>query len=79
MNFSINTYSQVISSLTRMNQMDEYPYPLIVKGDGRPEDPESVKDRHQIYFQSQKKVLGGDCAVQYDDKSAICLIDLSKC
>ncbi len=41
--------------------MDEYPYPLIVKGDLRPEDPESVKDRHQIYFQSKKKVLGGDC------------------
>ncbi len=44
MNFSINTYSQVISSLTRRNKMDEYPYPFIVKGDLRPEDPESVKD-----------------------------------
>ncbi len=48
MNYSINTYSQVISSLSRRNMMDEYPYPLIVKGDWRPEDPESVKNRRQI-------------------------------
>ncbi len=72
MNFSINTYSQVISSLTRRNKMDEYPYPFIVKGDWRPEDPESVKD-------GVRKKFWEETAVQYDDKSAICLIDLSKC
>ncbi|XP_026075337.1 poly [ADP-ribose] polymerase 14-like isoform X2 [Carassius auratus] len=47
--------------------MDEYP--IIVEGDWGPELAKSVKNKLQIYFQSKKKSQGGDCVVQYDDKS----------
>uniref|UniRef100_A0A8C2KIW5 Poly [ADP-ribose] polymerase n=1 Tax=Cyprinus carpio TaxID=7962 RepID=A0A8C2KIW5_CYPCA len=48
--------------------MDDYPYPITVEGDWRPEHAKSVKNKLQIYFQSKKKSQGGDCVVQYDDK-----------
>ncbi|KAL1266723.1 hypothetical protein QQF64_002398 [Cirrhinus molitorella] len=47
--------------------MDDYPYPLTV--DWGPEHTKSVKNKLQIYFQSRRKSQGGDCIVQYDDKS----------
>ncbi|XP_051540548.1 protein mono-ADP-ribosyltransferase PARP14-like isoform X2 [Myxocyprinus asiaticus] len=49
--------------------MEDYPYPIIVEGDWRTEHAKSVKNKLQIYFQSKKKSNGGDCAVQYDEKS----------
>ncbi|KTF83271.1 hypothetical protein cypCar_00029797 [Cyprinus carpio] len=47
--------------------MDEYP--VLVEGDWEPEQAKSVNNKLQIYFQSKKKSQGGDCVVQYDDKS----------
>ncbi|XP_050959573.1 protein mono-ADP-ribosyltransferase PARP14-like [Labeo rohita] len=47
--------------------MDDYS--VIVEGEWGPEQAKSVKNKLQIYFQSKKKSQGGDCVVQYDDKS----------
>ncbi|XP_051767284.1 protein mono-ADP-ribosyltransferase PARP14 isoform X17 [Ctenopharyngodon idella] len=47
--------------------MDEYP--IIVEGDWGPEHTKSVKNKLHIHFQSKKKSQGGDCVVQYNDKS----------
>uniref|UniRef100_A0A671M3P1 PAR14-like first RRM domain-containing protein n=1 Tax=Sinocyclocheilus anshuiensis TaxID=1608454 RepID=A0A671M3P1_9TELE len=49
--------------------MEDYPYPITAEGDWQPEHAKSVKNKLQIYFQSKKKSQGGDCVVQYDDKS----------
>ncbi|XP_051540797.1 protein mono-ADP-ribosyltransferase PARP14-like isoform X3 [Myxocyprinus asiaticus] len=54
--------------------MEEYPFPIIVEGDWRPEHAKSVKKKLQIYFQSKKKSQGGDCVVQYDEKSSTATI-----
>ncbi|XP_051767291.1 protein mono-ADP-ribosyltransferase PARP14 isoform X24 [Ctenopharyngodon idella] len=48
--------------------MDEY-YPIIVEGDLGAEHAKSVKNKLHIHFQSKKKSQGGDCVVQYNDKS----------
>ncbi|XP_051973987.1 protein mono-ADP-ribosyltransferase PARP14-like isoform X2 [Xyrauchen texanus] len=54
--------------------MEDYPFPIIVEGDWRPEHAKSVKNKLQIYFQSRKKSQGGDCVVQYDQKSSTATI-----
>ncbi|ROL54453.1 Poly [ADP-ribose] polymerase 14 [Anabarilius grahami] len=48
--------------------MDEN-YPIVVEGDWGPEHAKSVKNKLHIHFQSKKKSQGGDCVVQYNDKS----------
>ncbi|ROL54451.1 Poly [ADP-ribose] polymerase 14 [Anabarilius grahami] len=47
--------------------MDEYP--IVVEGDWGAEQAKSVKNKLHIHFQSKKKSQGGDCVVQYNDKS----------
>ncbi|XP_058644830.1 protein mono-ADP-ribosyltransferase PARP14-like [Onychostoma macrolepis] len=49
--------------------MDEYHYPIIVEGNWESEHAKSVKNKLQIHFQSKKKSQGGDCVLQYNDKS----------
>ncbi|ROL54816.1 Poly [ADP-ribose] polymerase 14 [Anabarilius grahami] len=47
--------------------MDEYT--IVVEGDWGAEHAKSVKNKLNIHFQSKKKSQGGDCIVQYNDKS----------
>ncbi|KAK9968212.1 hypothetical protein ABG768_002547 [Culter alburnus] len=44
-------------------------YPIVVEGDWGSEHAKSVKNKLHIHFQSKKKSQGGDCVVQYNDKS----------
>lgn len=50
--------------------MEEYPYPIDVEGDWSPEQAKSLKNKLHIYFQSKKKSQGGDCVVQFNEKSS---------
>ncbi len=63
--------------------MDEYHYPIIVEGNWKSEHAKSVKSKLQIHFQSKKKSQGGDCVLQYNDKSNSATIlfksSVSKC
>ncbi|TRZ00261.1 hypothetical protein DNTS_003714 [Danionella cerebrum] len=48
--------------------MDEL-YPIIVKGDWKPVQEKSVKNKLQIHFNSKKKSQGGDCVVKWDEET----------
>ncbi|XP_073672142.1 protein mono-ADP-ribosyltransferase PARP14-like [Paramisgurnus dabryanus] len=50
--------------------MEEYPYPIVVEGNWKPENAKSLKNKLQIYFQSKKKSHGGDCVVQINENSS---------
>ncbi|XP_065146256.1 uncharacterized protein [Paramisgurnus dabryanus] len=50
--------------------MEEYPYPIVVEGNWKPEHAKSLKNKLQIYFQSKKKSQGGDCVLQVNENSS---------
>ncbi|KAA0703894.1 Poly [ADP-ribose] polymerase 14 [Triplophysa tibetana] len=50
--------------------MEEYSYPIVVEGDCSPEQAKRLNNKLQIYFQSKKKSQGGECVIQFNEKSS---------
>ncbi|KAA0703895.1 Poly [ADP-ribose] polymerase 14 [Triplophysa tibetana] len=54
--------------------MEEYSYPIVVEGDWSPEQEKRLKNKLQIYFQSKKKSQGGECVIQFNEKSSTVIV-----
>ncbi|KAL2094533.1 hypothetical protein ACEWY4_009252 [Coilia grayii] len=49
--------------------MDEYSYKVFAEGEWSPAHRKVIRQKLHVYFQSRKKSGGGDCVVEYEEKT----------